>query len=462
MANVDAEVAGTSIDVFDTPSGKGILSVGNIRHDLGMDGVSCSVCHQIQDDPSLGTQDANTGGYKIDTSLVGVNRLMYGPYLNADMYPGPMKSNKALNGALQGTPWYSKHITQSQVCGTCHDVKTPIRDRHGNIVSQGKNEEFPEQMNYTEWFNSDYNTGSDPKTCQQCHMARTNGVYVSTQPKDSAAFVKNLTPKDNYAIHEFVGGNRLMLDILNQNKTQLGVLSNNFGATMDATSHMLETAAKLNVVNSSTKGGKLKFTLHIDSETGHKLPTGFPSRRVILHVAVTNGNNKIVWESGAVNPDGTVKGLAEQNLSAYEKHYDLITQQNQVQVYEGVICDQKGRVIHNLFDQYKYCKDNRILPKGFDKNSAPGDVKVAGRAMKDPNFIGGSDEITYSIAGLPRGYYSVKAELIYQSVSHSALKELEKGPGADESIIRDFVTMFDESSEKSQVITQTVFGIQRD
>ncbi len=52
--------------------------------------------------------------------------------------------------------------------------------------------------------------------------------------------------------------------------------------------------------------------LHIDvlveNLTGHKLPTAYPSRRVWLHVAIHDRNGLTVFESGALNPDGSIQG----------------------------------------------------------------------------------------------------------------------------------------------------------
>ena len=468
MANVDAkaELTGNGkvqYDILDVKDKKGnvtsqgILSMGHIRHDLAMDGVSCSVCHQIKDGAYLGTQDANTGGYQIDTTLVGANRLMFGPYANADIFPGPMKNNQAQSGALRATPTYSAHISQSKVCGTCHDVKTPIRDTSGTLISTGKDTEFPEQMPYTEWFNSDFNTGASPQTCQQCHMARTNGVYISTQP--AGTLTTSLKKKDNFAIHEFVGGNRLMLDIFNNNKTQLGILSDNFDATMAATSNMLNSAATLTQSKLSGKKKRLRFTLRVNSETGHKLPSAYPSRRVILHVMVKDAGDNVVWESGKVNEDGSVTGVPDRNPKSFEPHYDLITNRNQVQVYESVMADYDGVPTHILFNGAQYVKDNRIPPKGFDKAIVPSDIQVVGDAQNDPNFIGGSDDVTYQVGGLPPGRYTIQAELIYQSVSFPAIFDLTRGVARTAEEIIDFKSMFDASSEKSQIITTSNFNL---
>ena len=192
MANADAKAVNQTFTIFDDlTSGTGILNPGTPRHDMAMDGVSCTLCHQIKNDATLGTLAGSTGGYIIDTTLAGVNRLMYGPYASNTLFPGPMKNNAAQGGAIKSTPTYGSQISDSKMCSTCHDLKTPTVDNYGNILTTTQESEFPEQMPYSEWLHSDFNFGTSPKSCQQCHMARTDGVYISTQP--AASLTTSLT-----------------------------------------------------------------------------------------------------------------------------------------------------------------------------------------------------------------------------------------------------------------------------
>ena len=453
MANVDAKAVNQTYSIFDDPltGSTGILGISNPRHDMALDGVSCTLCHQIKNDPTLGTLAGYTGGYVIDTTLSGANRLMYGPY--ASPFSGPMKN--LTNTALRTTPIYSAHIQDSKLCGTCHDLKTPTVDDYGNILSTTPESEFPEQMPYSEWLHSDFNLGANPKSCQQCHMARTDGVYISTQP--AATLTTALSKKNNFAIHEFVGGNKLMLDIFDNNKTQLGVLSNNFAATMAATEAMLLSAGSLEITAQTGNKNTLELSFKVNSGTGHKLPSAYPSRRMILHVQVKDAQNQVVWESGKVNADGSVTGVdSDTALGGFEPHYELISSQDQVQVYESIMGDYLGNVTYTLLHGKEYLKDNRILPQGFDKNTASNDVKVVGNALTDANFIAGSDEVTYRIAGLSPGQYSVKAELIYQALAYGFAQQLFSDTETHE--VADFKTMFDVSSEKSQLIAETQFS----
>ena len=44
----------------------GIIDPSHALYDGGMNGVTCTVCHQITDDPALGTLDGFSGKYKIN------------------------------------------------------------------------------------------------------------------------------------------------------------------------------------------------------------------------------------------------------------------------------------------------------------------------------------------------------------------------------------------------------------
>ncbi|WP_051906777.1 multiheme c-type cytochrome [Methylomarinum vadi] len=431
MANFEAKSNNETIVVLDN----GFLDANHPRHDEAMNGVSCTLCHQIQDAPTLGTLDGFTGHYEI-----GNNKEIYGPYDN--LFPNPMIMNTGY------TPMYSIHTQESELCSTCHNLKTPYVDEFGNVLSSTPESEFPEQMPYSEWLHSDY---AGTQSCQQCHMARANGVPISNRPMW-------LSGRDNFAIHEFVGANKLMLNMLNDNKQQLGVPSNNFTDILAATEVMLQSSANIELVSQSLNAGQLDFTLQINSQTGHKLPSAYPSRRAIVHVTVTDAQNTIVFESGKVNADGSVQGVdADVDATAFEPHYDLITSPDQVQVYEAIMGDNNNEVTYTLLRGMSYLKDNRLLPAGFNKATAPDDVAVAGTAFDDNNFIGGSDRISYRIADLPAGSYTVQAELVYQTLAFGFARDLFEDPSAE---VNDFKKMYNESTNKSTVLTSLQFVAQ--
>jgi hypothetical protein len=83
-----------------------------------------------------------------------------------------------------------------------------------------------------------------------------------------------------------------------------------------------------------------------------------------------------------------------------------------------------------LLDATGYLKDNRLLPHGFDKHTAPANVAVHGDALDDPSFGDHGDTVHYSMAvpaGTP-GPLRLEAELLYQPIGYrwaSNLKNYE-------------------------------------
>jgi hypothetical protein len=169
-----------------------------------------------------------------------------------------------------------------------------------------------------------------------------------------------------------------------------------------------------------SEGGRLEAEVAIENLGGHKLPTAYPSRRVWLHFTVSDADGRTVFDSGAFDKSGAIAGNDNDTDAArYEPHYAEIRAADQVQIYEAVLGDVNGGVTTGLLTAVKYLKDNRLLPRGFDKRTADQDVAVAGSAMEDADFSGGGDRVRYSVAvGGARGPFRVTAELCYQSVAY--------------------------------------------
>jgi hypothetical protein len=87
-----------------------------------------------------------------------------------------------------------------------------------------------------------------------------------------------------------------------------------------------------------------------------------------------------------------------------------------VQVYESIMSDSTGAPTTGLLTGVRYVKDNRLLPRGFDKMSADANVATVGDAAQDPDFAGGSDRLRYSVAADGEGPYTIEVELRFQSI----------------------------------------------
>jgi len=403
MAYTQAEVNGTEQAMF----GDGFLNPDNPLHVAAMDGVSCTLCHQVIED-NLGEEESFSGGFEIDASTNPPTRPIHGPYENP---------NQQLMQNQSGfTPEFAAHSGSPELCATCHNLYTPYVDAEGNILG-----EFPEQTPYTEWENSQF--GANETACQSCHMPQASGgVVISLMPG-------NLPAREPFFKHYFVGGNAFMLRILSDWGADLGVTADkkHFDTTIARVKDQIgQRSAGLAVENLEIANNNLYATLKITPFTGHKFPTSFPSRRVWLHVTVTDAAGNLVFESGKHNLDGTITGnAADEDPMAYEPHYDLITVADQVQIYEPIMVNSDGDVTYTLLRAASYIKDNRILPNGTDKASLPTDIAVYGEASEDTNFIGGSDMITYQIdISNAQGPFTFNAELLYEPLSYRFMVDM--------------------------------------
>jgi hypothetical protein len=402
MAKTQAEVVGQTV----AAQGDGFLDLAHPLHEAGIEGVSCTLCHQIGD-VNLGTMESFTGGYSVDTSTDPPNRRALGPY--EQPFGRPMQMHTGF------VPVYGAHMGTAELCATCHNLYTPYVDAQGNVLG-----EFPEQTPYTEWENSGFG-GAVP--CQGCHMPQAQGgVVISLMPG-------RLAPRQPFYQHWFVGGNALMLRILADWGGELEVTADAAhlnGTLARVIDQIGERTAKLAVDHLEMEEGVLTATLKVFVLTGHKFPTSFPSRRAWLHVTVTDGAGTVIWESGARNADGMISGnAADADPAAFEPHYDVITQPDQVQIYEPIMGDNEGQVTYTLLRAAQYLKDNRVLPSGAEKAALPPDIGAYGEAARDANFVGGSDLVTYRVeVGGVTGPFTVSAELLYEPLSYQFVLDL--------------------------------------
>ena len=405
MATTQAHVDGQAV----AAQGDGFLDPAHALHEAAIEGVSCTLCHQIGA-AGLGSSDSFTGGYTVDTTTESPDRHAFGPY--EQPFGQPMRMHSGF------VPLYGAHTGTAELCATCHNLFTPYVDAAGNVLG-----EFPEQTPYTEWQHSSFG-GALP--CQGCHMpAAAGGVVISTMPG-------RLAPRQPFFQHWFVGGNALVLDVLARWGGELEVTADaaHFEATRARVVDQIgQRAARLTVERLVLEEGLLVADLKVAVLTGHKFPTSFPSRRAWLHVTVADAAGTVIWESGAQDADGTISGnAADADAAAFEPHYDVITQPDQVQIYEPIMGDHEGQVTYTLLRAAQYLKDNRILPAGADKAALPSEVAVYGGAAGDASFVGGSDLVTYRIeVGQAGGPFLLSAELLYEPLSYRFVADLLAG-----------------------------------
>jgi Cytochrome P460 len=456
---------------------------------LARDGVSCMVCHRMQDTRKpLG--ELISGNFELSKE-----REIFGPYRDQDITPYHMKT------ALDLTPRHSTFLKSARLCAACHVVRLPVYKASGEQAKgpDGKPKFAIEQATYLEWLNSDYENEVRPasptaQTCQQCHM---RGDHQGVPLKQRVAIVEDATypaagnraPDDKifvrdhpqFSRHELQGINLFALQMFNQFSELLGVnAAQDFmtGSTTDlaaairnatiqagrATAEVKLTIKQLDFPR-GTDAGRLVASVRVTNKAGHRLPSGVGFRRAFLEFLVidaSGGGARIAWSSGRTNELGVIvdgqgkplrsetfspdpsRGLAGDQNQAYQPHYQQITAQDEVQIYEEVARDPERRLTTSFLAINSVAKDNRLLPKGWSKKGPPG-LNLAPELLeathpdpetiKDADFTDGtgSDTLTYELplvdtdgsrlirSGDPKDLM-ITATLYYQSIPPYYLK----------------------------------------
>jgi hypothetical protein len=395
MAHVTTHLSDQTQRVFvNLPAG------GNAAADpLAIDGVSCTLCHQMTAD-KLGEHESFTGGFVVDTVKPIEQRRIYGPF---DVTTGRAALMRFATGF---EPSAGSHIQRSEVCATCHTLFTHALGANGQGIG-----ELPEQVPYQEWRHSDFR---ETKSCQDCHM----------QPVELPTPIASVIgePREHLSRHDFRGANFLIPALLNRFRSELGVTaapSELDAAVGRSKTYLRDHAAAIAIAGSRT-GQRVEAEIHVRNLAGHKLPTAYPSRRAWLHVTVRDSSGRTVFSSGEPQPTGAITGNDnDENAARFEPHYREIRSSDQVMIYEAILGSSDGAVTTGLLTAVSYLKDNRLLPQGFTKEDAADEVKPRGGAATDPDFVGGSDRVRYSIdPGGAQGPFTIEAQLWYQPISY--------------------------------------------
>jgi hypothetical protein len=406
-----------------------------------LDGVSCSLCHQMSPE-NLGAPQTFSGQFKIAAPLDETHRAEFGPF---EIDAGLQRIMRSSSGGF--LPTRADHIRDSALCASCHTLHTSALGPEGRETGS-----LPEQTPYQEWLHSSY---VNERSCQSCHMPMvTEAVPVSRVLAE---------PREGMARHVFVGANFFMQQMLNRYRDDLAVAAQPaelMQAAERTRTYLQSNAARVSISPPTAAPGKpLQFTVHVENLGGHRLPTAYPSRRVWLHILVTDANRATVFESGALKPDGSIQGNDnDADAARFEPHYREIERTDQVQIYESVLGDANGQVTTALLSSVRYLKDNRLLPRGFDKNTATPDIAVHGDAYEDPSFTDRGDDVLYRIdPGTARGSLEVTVELLYQPIGYRWARNLQRYTTPEPT---RFVSYFESmQSESATVLARAALTI---
>ena len=461
---------------------------------LSRDGISCMACHQMDADGIIGdhgqamdygNSDTLSKNQKFYTGnfVTTQKQEVFGPLKNSQIVPKPMEH------VLGVTPKYGEQITRSEMCGNCHNILLPAIDNDGTIVGASY-----EQTTHLEWANSVFAQPESGQfqSCQDCHMPHTyNGDKLSfkianIESSDFAPTTHRLADEDiqlkevsPYPRHSLHGLNVFLNQMFQQFPEILGVRQidymngNDRPSLLTGQDSMLtmardETATvtieQLSVNKNSDGSGVLEVDVLVTNEVGHYLPSGVGFRRAFLEFLILDKKERALWASGQTNSLGMiVKGTSDQplpgespveNPKIWQPHYETITAEDQVQIYQEVILDSDKNVTTSFLRRIHHVKDNRVRPKGFDpaffKRQSSEYIQELAElkgTRGDPYYsnpkLTGSDKIRYQVSlskKQMKAMRSVQVTLFNQSIPPGYLQErfrdANRGPQKSNEIDR--------------------------
>lgn len=272
--------------------------------EIAKKGIQCDYCHSA------------TGAYQLYNN--GITLKPGNGENDPGIKRGPFKDSKSSYHENE----YSEFHTESEICGTCHDVRHVV---YGTKL----------ETTYEEWKNSPYNSDNPSKkiTCQGCHMYQRPGIPATAstdRPKNPGTAASGGPRRDHIFTHYFVGGNSYIP----------GKFNDSLKPAM--AEERLKNAAEVSIPGYDIQKGELTINIK-NIGAGHNLPTGLTdTRQMWLEIKVRDKNKKIIFSSGVPADDGT---LPENSI-----------------IFNTIFGDGNGRPVINIAKAKEILKDKRILP----------------------------------------------------------------------------------------------------
>ena len=435
IANQDAHDAGDLCLRCHTPGGwlegRSVPTDGSALNDVDMEGVQCHFCHKLIDPLSTSPLDlayintlsdvppqSGNGMFVVDSE----NSAKRGPYDDAEANHPTI---------------YSPFHSESDLCGTCHDVSNPAFSKAPDGTYQPNEfgapspsfdtyEMFPVERTYSEWKMSAYNTPQgipsdvfggnklNVSTCQDCHMKDVTG-YGCDKPW---APLRNDLP-----LHDMTGGNTFVPLLVGQLFPDVDQEA--LAAGIERAEGMLMSAATMNLTV-APNNDEYTATVEIINETGHKLPSGYPEgRRMWINITAYDIDDIVVFESGAYDPITAILDMGGAKI--YEAKLGMSQAVADAASADGIYTYTAGESFHFVLNNM-VIKDNRIPPRGF--------TNVNFEAIQSPpvgyTYADGahSDNTNYT---LPSSTFRVNAKLLYQTTSKEYVEFLRDKNVTDNS-----------------------------
>jgi hypothetical protein len=253
--------------------------------------------------------------------------------------------------------------------------------------------------------------------------------------------------QSGFARHELLGMNGFLLQMFNEYNDILGVRKLDYmTGRSDALDRAMQNLMRQARDSSATvatdvaiDGMNLTANVTVTNLSGHRFPSGVGFRRLFIELLVVENQDereRVVWSSGRTNGVGVIVDGEGRPLpteffrdNAYQRHHQVITSDDEVQIYEELTRDADGNLTTSFIRRDEEVKDNRLLPLGWTESgpdpSLNGEFLHAtfpkGDAADDPDYRNhkGNDTVTYKVT-LPRDVnpanVSVRATLYYQII----------------------------------------------
>ena len=263
------------------------------------------------------------------------------------------------------------HIKQSELCASCHTLITEAYGPDGEVVGS-----LPEQMNYQEWQHSAFY--AEQRSCQSCHMPRGKGPGADRVGARRRARQPGAAPvRRRQRLH---GADAQPLPHRARRDGAAGRARGHGAARRSGSCRRRRPGRRVGAA--ARRRHARRSTSRSGTSSGHKFPTGYPSRRTWLHVTVRDGQRR-----GGVRIGRDRRRRRDCRQRRRRRPADvraaLRTRSrgpDQVQIYEPILGDPTGVPTTGLLTATQYLKDNRLLPRGFDKATAPaGDRRLRRR-----------------------------------------------------------------------------------
>jgi hypothetical protein len=104
-----------------------------------------------------------------------------------------------------------------------------------------------------------------------------------------------------------------------------------------------------------------------------------------------------------------------------------------------------------------YLKDNRLLPRGFDKSTADAWIGVIGRAATDDDFGAAGDRVRYEVdVANAEGPFQIDAELRFQVIAFRWAENLRSYTSAETT---RFLGYYEAMAESSSEVLATAHAL---